>query len=70
MAGGTALGAAGLFAAAAAGSPLALAAGLVLFGVGSSVVTIGGAGALFRAYPPSGEGGRSACARWRCRSAG
>ena len=56
MAGGTALGAAGLFAAAAAGSPLALAAGLVLFGVGSSVVTIGGAGALFRAYPAERRG--------------
>ncbi len=56
MAVGTALGATGLFAAAAAGSPLALAAGLVLFGVGSSVVTIGGAGALFRAYPPERRG--------------
>ena len=57
MAGGTALGAAGLFAAARSPArrwrwPRAL----VLFGVGSSVVTIGGAGALFRAYPPERRG--------------
>ena len=51
MVGGTALGAAGLVGAALAGSPLALGAGLAVFGVGSSVVTIAGAGAIFRAYP-------------------
>ena len=56
MAGGTAVGAAGLFAGAIAGSPAALGAALVVFGVGSSVVTIGGAGALFRAYPPERRG--------------
>jgi MFS family permease len=56
LAGGTALGAAGLFAGAIAGSPVALGAALVVFGVGSSVVTIGGAGALFRAYPPERRG--------------
>ena len=56
MAGGTAVGAAGLVGAALAGSPLALGAGLAVFGVGSSVVTIAGAGALFRAYPPERRG--------------
>lgn len=56
MAGGTALAAAGLVGAALAGSPRPLAASLVVFGVGSSVVTIAGAGALFRAYPPERRG--------------
>lgn len=56
MAGGTALGAAGLVGAALAGSPLPLGAALVVFGAGSSVVTIAGAGALFRAYPPERRG--------------
>jgi MFS family permease len=56
MAGGTAVGAAGLVGAALAASPLALGVGLAVFGVGSSVVTIAGAGALFRAYPPERRG--------------
>ena len=56
MAGGTALGTVGLVCAALAGSPLALGASLAVFGVGSSVVTIAGAGALFRAYPPERRG--------------
>lgn len=56
MAAGTALGAAGLAGAALAGSPLPLGAALVVFGAGSSVVTIAGAGALFRAYPPERRG--------------
>lgn len=56
MAAGTALGAAGLVGAALAGSPLPLGAALVVFGAGSSVVTIAGAGALFRAYPPERRG--------------
>ena len=56
MAGGTALAAAGLVGAAFAGSALWLGAALVVFGVGSSVVTIAGAGALFRAYPAERRG--------------
>lgn len=56
MAGGTALGAAGLVGAALAGSPLVLGAALAVFGVGSSVVTIAGAGAIFRAYPARRRG--------------
>ena len=56
MAGGTALGTVGLVGAALAGSPLALGAALAVFGVGSSVVTIAGAGALFRAYPSERRG--------------
>ena len=35
-----------------ADTTLGLAAALVVFGIGSSVVTIAGVGALFRAYPP------------------
>jgi MFS family permease len=51
---GTALGAAGLAGAAAAGhSRAALLAGLVASGIGSSVVPIAGTGALFRAFPAS-----------------
>lgn len=56
MAAGTALGAAGLVGAALAGSPLPLGAALVVFGAGSSVVTVAGAGALFRAYPSERRG--------------
>ena len=56
MAGGAALGTAGLVGAALAGSPLALGAALAVFGVGSSVVTIAGTGAVFRAYPPERRG--------------
>jgi MFS family permease len=51
MAAGTALATAALAAAALADTAVALALALVLFGVGSSVVTIAGVGALFRAYP-------------------
>ncbi len=56
MAGGTALAVAALVVAAQADSPLPLGVALASFGVGSSVVTIAGAGALFRAYPPERRG--------------
>lgn len=52
MLAGTALGGGGLVAAALADTALALGAALVVFGIGSSVVTIAGAGALFRVYGP------------------
>jgi MFS family permease len=52
MTAGTFLGAAALLAAALADTALGLAAALVAFGIGSSVVTIAGVDALFRAYPP------------------
>ncbi len=48
---GTGLATLGLLAAAEAGSKSLLFAGLVVSGVGSSVVPVAGAGALFRAYP-------------------
>jgi MFS family permease len=48
---GTLLAAAALVAAALADGASALLLALVVFGVGSSVVTIAGVGALFRAYP-------------------
>lgn len=53
---GTALGAAGLAVAAAAGSKTVLVAALVVSGVGSAVVPIAGTGALFRVYPPARRG--------------
>lgn len=49
---GTALGVAGLAAAAAAGSTEVLVVALIVFGIGSAAVPIAGTGALFRAYPP------------------
>jgi MFS family permease len=51
MAIGTTLGCGGLLVGALADHAATLAAALVVFGVGSSVVTIAGVGALFRAYP-------------------
>lgn len=48
---GTVLAAGALVAAALAETALGLGLALVVFGVGSSVVTIAGVGALFRAYP-------------------
>jgi len=53
---GTLLAAAGLAVAAAASSTGVLLAALVVFGVGSAVVPIAGAGALFRAYPAASRG--------------
>jgi MFS family permease len=53
---GTALGVAGLVAAAATQDALALAAALFVSGVGSAVVPVAGAGALFRAYGPGRRG--------------
>lgn len=53
---GTALGAAGLVAAAVAGSKGALFASLVVFGIGSAVVPVAGVGVLFRAFPPARRG--------------
>jgi MFS family permease len=50
---GTALGVVGLGVAASASSTAVLLAALVAFGVGSAVVPIAGAGALFSAYPPA-----------------
>ena len=54
--GGTALGAAALAASAAAGSAWALGAALLVAGVGSAVVPVGGAGALFRVYAADRRG--------------
>ncbi len=51
MAGGTLLGAGALVVAALVDGAQALGAALLVFGAGSSVVTIAGVGALFRAYP-------------------
>ena len=65
---GTALAAAGLGAAAAAESKGVLFVALAVSGIGSSVIPIAGAGALFRAFPATGAPGRSASARQRCRS--
>ncbi len=53
---GTALGAVGLAAAAFAPTTPTLFAAIALSGVGSAVVPIAGAGALFAAYPPAGRG--------------
>jgi MFS family permease len=55
--GGTALAATGLAIAAAAGSSTAtLIAGLLVSGIGSSVIPIAGTGALFRAFPADRRG--------------
>jgi MFS family permease len=51
MTAATLLGAGALVVAALADTALGLAVALVVFGIGSSVVTIAGVGALFRAYP-------------------
>jgi MFS family permease len=56
MLAGTALATCGLVAAATAGSTPVLFAGLVVSGLGSSVVPIAGTGALFRVYPPTRRG--------------
>jgi len=56
VAAGTIVSTGGLVAAGASGRELALAASLVLFGIGSSVVTIAGTGAIFRAYPAERRG--------------
>jgi len=56
MLGGAALGSAGLVTAGLAGSKEALFAALLVFGIGGAVVPVAGAGALFRAYPPSRRG--------------
>jgi MFS family permease len=53
---GTALGAVGLVIAAFAPTTSTLFAAIALSGVGSAVVPIAGAGALFAAYPPAGRG--------------
>jgi MFS family permease len=53
---GTVVSTAALVAAGASGNGVELGASLVLFGIGSSVVTIAGAGALFRAYRPARRG--------------
>lgn len=53
---GSVLGAAGLVAAAVAGSKEVLFASLVVFGIGSAVVPVAGAGVLFRVFPPSRRG--------------
>jgi MFS family permease len=53
---GTALAAAGLAAAAAAPSKALLFTALAVSGIGSSVIPIAGAGALFRAYPAARRG--------------
>ncbi len=53
---GTLLAGAGLAAAATASTGELLLAALVLFGIGSAVVPIAGAGALFRAYPGARRG--------------
>lgn len=56
MLGGTALSSAALVAAALSTTTAPLFASLVVFGVGSAVVPVAGAGALFRAYPPERRG--------------
>lgn len=56
MLAGTTLGTAGLLAAAFAPSALVLFASLFAFGVGTAVVPVAGAGALFRAFPPRRRG--------------
>jgi MFS family permease len=53
MLAGTTLSAGGLLAAAFADSAFALGSALVVFGIGSSTVTIAGTGALFRVYGPA-----------------
>lgn len=54
--GGTAIAVAGLAVAAGAGSKEVLFTALVVSGLGSAVVPIAGAGALFRVYPPARRG--------------
>lgn len=56
MALGTAIGTGGLLVAAFAGSKHLLFWSMVVSGLGSAVVPIAGAGALFRAYPPAKRG--------------
>jgi MFS family permease len=56
MLAGTALGVVALVAAAFASSGTALFAALLVFGLGSAVVPVAGAGALFAAYPPARRG--------------
>ena len=56
MLAGTALASAGLVVAALSTSTAPLFASLVVFGIGSAVVPMAGAGALFRAYPPERRG--------------
>ena len=56
MLAGTALGVAGLVAAALADSKQLLFAALLISGIGSAVVPVAGAGALFRVYPPAKRG--------------
>jgi len=53
---GTAVAVGGLLAASAATEKGALYLALLVFGLGSAVVTVGGAGALFRVYPPARRG--------------
>jgi MFS family permease len=53
---GTTLGVAGLVAAAFSPSAAPLFAALLVFGLGSAVVPVAGAGALFAAYPPARRG--------------
>ncbi len=53
---GSMLGAAGLAAAAAAGSKGVLFVSLAVSGIGSSVIPVAGAGALFRVYPATRRG--------------
>lgn len=56
MLGGTALGTAGLAAAALSSSTVELFVALFAFGVGAAVVPVAGAGALFRSYPARRRG--------------
>ncbi len=56
MLAGTVVGAGALVSAGLSGNAAEVGASLVLFGIGSSVVTIAGTGALFRAYGPERRG--------------
>jgi MFS family permease len=56
MLAGTALATGGLVGAALAGSKAVLFTALLVSGIGSAVVPVAGAGALFRAYPPARRG--------------
>jgi MFS family permease len=56
MLAGTALGVLGLLAAAFSGSSAVLFAALLVSGIGTAVVPVAGAGALFRVYPPARRG--------------
>jgi MFS family permease len=53
---GTAVGTTGLVAAAFASTPVGLFGSLFVFGVGTAVVPVGGAGALFRSFPANRRG--------------